>query len=317
MARPKIVFTEALAERAQADLDALDSNRAAFKLRAIVSATKHPVAQAAEIMGVAAETVWRWGAAYAEQGVGALCPKPKKPRASKLTKEQKAQALKWIDEAKAPSGRHAHWTLEKLCQAFIDEFNVELSINAIWAWLRKEGKKLKVPRPKHYKADEAAQEAFKKNRRASGKEPGRHSLLFRRRALRQPAVSREVLGHEGRAPSGQGKDRLRQFLRLQRRMPLDRGELHAFPAVREHSNDEHVSDGAWGVAGRPPVHPGNGPGRLAQVKGAESAAKHRDGIPAGLFAGAEPGGAAMGLAEAEHDTEQVFRHARRGHGRGR
>ena len=208
MARPKIVFTEALAERAQADLGALDSNRVAFKLRAIVSAAKHPVGQVAEIMGVAAETVWRWGVAYAEQGVGALCPKPKKPRASKLSKEQKGLALKWIDESRAPSGRHAHWTLEKLRQAFIDEFEVALTANAIWVWLRKEGKKLKVPRPKHYKADEAAQEGFKKNGRASERQPGCHSLLFRRGTLRQPAIFRKILGNERRAPHRESEDRL-------------------------------------------------------------------------------------------------------------
>ena len=60
------------------------------------------------------------------------------------------------------------------------------------------------------------------------------------------------------------------------------------------------------MAGRPPLHPDNGPGRMAHVKGAESAAKHRDSIPAGILAGTESRGAAVGLAEAEHHTQPLF-----------
>ena len=164
MARPKLVFTEALALRAQADLDTLDRNRVAQKLRAIISAVKYPVSQVAEISGVATETVWRWATAYAKGGIEGIYPKAKKSRRSKLTAKQKDEALRWVDGSKTPEGKYVHWTLEKLRQAFIDRFKVTLSVNAIWTWLRKEGRKLKVPRPKHYKADAVAQEEFKKKR---------------------------------------------------------------------------------------------------------------------------------------------------------
>jgi len=166
MARPKAGFMEGLAEQAQSDLDAMDSKGLAVKLKAIIAASKHKVETVADIMGVGKQSVCRWAKRYREEGLEGLHPKPKKPRSSKLSKEQKEQVLKWLDGSKTPSGRHAHWTLAKLRQAFIDEFSVVLSINAIWEWLRKEGKKLKVPRPKHYKADGAAQEEFKKKRRS-------------------------------------------------------------------------------------------------------------------------------------------------------
>ena len=162
MARPKASDLGCLAERAQADLAALDNGKAVLKLRAIVAVSAHPFETAAEILGVTVQSICNWIKAYRAGGLERLYPKAKRPKPSKLSEEQKAQALKWLDAAKTPGGRHAHWTLEKLRQAFIDEFGTELSINAIWVWLRKEGKKLKVPRPKHYKADEAAQEEFKK-----------------------------------------------------------------------------------------------------------------------------------------------------------
>jgi putative transposase len=166
MGRPKAAFMEALAERARSDLRTVDAQGIAVKLKAVIAASKHKVGDVADIMGVGKQSVCRWAKAYREEGLEGLRPKPKKPKPSKLSDEQKAQALEWIDGAKAPDGRHAHWTLEKLRQAFIDKFEVALTVNAIWEWLRKEGRKLKVPRPKHYKADGAAQEAFKKKPRS-------------------------------------------------------------------------------------------------------------------------------------------------------
>ena len=169
MARRKPAFLDELAERAQADLKTVDRQRAAFKLNAIMAVTRHTAEKVADVMGTAPQTIWRWAKAYREEGLSGLQPKPKRPKPSKLSEEQKAQALKWLDESKTPGGRHAHWTLEKLRQAFIDEFKVELGTTTIWTWLCKEGRKLKVPRPKHYKADGAAQEEFKKKRRRSRK----------------------------------------------------------------------------------------------------------------------------------------------------
>jgi transposase len=164
MARPKSVFTKALAERAQADLDALGRDKAADRLWAIICAAKFPLDQVAEVSRVSAETIWRWAVAYTKGGVEGLAPKPKKPKPSKLAPGQKETVLRWIDEARTPKGKHAHWTLEKLGQAISAEFGVCLSANAIWAWLRNEGMKPKAPRPRHYEADGQAQEEFKKKR---------------------------------------------------------------------------------------------------------------------------------------------------------
>jgi len=162
MSRPKSLFSEGLAARAQADLGMLEHNKITLKLRAIISATKHPLGVVAEILGVTAETIWRWATAYRRDGLAGLYPKPRKPKPSKLSSEQKEQSLSWLASGKSAKGEDIHWTLERLRHAIFEEFGITLGINTIWVWLRKENLKPKVPRPRHYEADRQAQEAFKK-----------------------------------------------------------------------------------------------------------------------------------------------------------
>lgn len=162
MARPKSTCSAELARRAQEDLDALDQHGVTRKLRAIVAASRLPIATVAEVLGVAAETIWRWAKAYDRHGVEGLYQKPRRAKPSKLTPTQKEQVLSWIDECRMPGGKEVHWTLERLRQAIIDHFGVTLGINTLWVWLRKENRKPKIPRPRHYKGDAQAQEAFKK-----------------------------------------------------------------------------------------------------------------------------------------------------------
>lgn len=162
MARPKSLFSPELAARAQADLDALDHHGIVQKLRAIVACSKLPAESVANVLGVASETIWRWAKAYENNGLEGLYPKSRRSKPSKLNNEQKAEVLAWVDECKSPDGNQVYWTLERLRQSITDHFGVVLGINTIWVWLRKEARKLKVPRPRHINGDEKAQEAFKK-----------------------------------------------------------------------------------------------------------------------------------------------------------
>jgi transposase len=143
MSRSKTTFTEDLAARALADLGNVDRSDLARKLQAIIAATKHPVAQAAEVAGVATETVWRWANAYSKNGLEGL-----KGKLSKLTNEQRAEALSWLNSGETIKGGNAHWTLDRLRRAISQEFGVALSITAVWVWLRKEGRSLRAPRPR-------------------------------------------------------------------------------------------------------------------------------------------------------------------------
>ena len=169
MARPKSIFLEDLAVRAQSDINSLKDSKVALKLKAIIAATKYSLSIVAEIFGVAEETIWRWGTSYRKDGLDGLYSKPRRPKPSKLTSAQKAEILSWLDTGKTAQGEYIHWTLERLRYAISETFEVTLGINTIWVWLRKENLKLKVPRPQHYKADKQAQEAFKKTLYSGGR----------------------------------------------------------------------------------------------------------------------------------------------------
>jgi transposase len=162
MARPKAADMGEPAERAKADLKTLDAHGVAEKLGAIRAAAKHPLET---VTDVAAQTVLRWVDAYRRGGAGGLRPKPKRPRPSKLDAAQKPAVLSWMGAGETAGGEAVHWTPERLRAAIGGEFGVDLSANAIWVWLRKEGWSLKVPRPRRHAADPAGQGGFKKKLR--------------------------------------------------------------------------------------------------------------------------------------------------------
>jgi transposase len=166
MARPKAADIAEIAKRAKEDLAAYDSRGAAVKLKAIMATADLPVATVAQVMATTLQTVLRWVRAYREGGVDALLPRPKRPRRPKLSADQRAAVLSWLDSESTASGEPVHWTLDGLRAAIAEEFGVTLARSAIWKWLRKEGRKPKVPRPRHHLADADAQAAFKKKRRS-------------------------------------------------------------------------------------------------------------------------------------------------------
>jgi transposase len=134
-----------LAERALADLNALDRDGTVAKLGAIVAAAKHPLENVADVAGVVRQTVLRWVDAYRRGGVAGLRPRPKRPRPSKLDARQKAAVLAWLGTGKTPEGEPVRWTLKRLRAAIKAEFGVDLGASTIWVWLRKEGRWPKTP----------------------------------------------------------------------------------------------------------------------------------------------------------------------------
>jgi len=93
MSRPESLFSSELASRAQADLDALDHHGIVQKLRAIVACSKLPVEAVANVLGVAAETIWRWAKAYEKHGLEGRYPKSRRAKPSKLNTDQKGVVL--------------------------------------------------------------------------------------------------------------------------------------------------------------------------------------------------------------------------------
>jgi hypothetical protein len=98
----------------------------------------------------------------------------------------------------AEEAEAVHWTLEGLRAAIKEEFGVDLCVAAIWVWLRKEGWRQKVSRPRHHAAD-AEQEEFKKNGGDSKGQPRRGRLLLRRgRFGTKPAFGKRWARRGGR-----------------------------------------------------------------------------------------------------------------------
>jgi transposase len=153
MARPKPVFTEELAGRAEADTGAPDGGGAVQKPKATAAVARLPAE--------AAGTVQRWAVAYARDGVAGPRRKGDGPRPSKLDAGQRATVLSWLEMEKTAKGEVVHWTLEGLRAAIAGEFGVGICANAIWVWLRKEGWRQKVPRPRRHAADAAAGARFR------------------------------------------------------------------------------------------------------------------------------------------------------------
>ena len=97
MARPKSLFLEDLAVRAQSDLNFLKDSKIALKLKAIIAATKHSISIVAEIFGVVEETIWRWGTSYRKEGLDGLYPKPRRPNLQNLLQLRKLKYfLGWM-----------------------------------------------------------------------------------------------------------------------------------------------------------------------------------------------------------------------------
>jgi|GEM_PF-378460 len=162
MSRPKSLCCAELAKQAQADMKNLEASKVILKLLAIIAMSKYPDKLVADMFTVTAATLHRWAKRYGQEGLDGLYAKVKKAKPSKLNPDQKDVVLAWVDACKSPQGEDVHWTLEKLRQSIADEFGPRLALNTIWVWLRKSGRTLKVPRPRHNQADEQAQADFKK-----------------------------------------------------------------------------------------------------------------------------------------------------------
>jgi len=152
--RPKVVFTEELAAQALADLEVETHPKVIKKLQAIASAAKYPVTVVADISHVSTQTLREWAHAYKVNGLSGLYPKVYTARATKLSRAQKDEILKWVDECRTPQGEITHWTLDRLRSAINETFGITLGINTIWVWLRKENRKLKAPRIRQRKPGE-------------------------------------------------------------------------------------------------------------------------------------------------------------------
>ena len=126
-----------------------------------------------QLSGDDARTVQRWVRRYNQQSLEGLKDRPRSGRKPKIPKD-KEQALQerldagptQADGVTTFTGRHLRGVLER-------EFGVIYSLDGVYKLLHRLGYSWLMPRPRHERADAAAQEAFKKTRRCSSNRSSR------------------------------------------------------------------------------------------------------------------------------------------------
>ena len=163
MPRPKEVISVDLVQRAKEALNNVPDHKICLRLQAIISSAQHPLHLVTTILGTSRVSLWRWTKRFSSKGVAGLIDEPKGHKPPKLNQAQRQQVASWLEERRTSQGESIHWTLAKLKTAIFTDFQVHLSQAALWHLVRQMGFKQKVPRPRHAKADNQAQESFKKN----------------------------------------------------------------------------------------------------------------------------------------------------------
>lgn len=156
MSRTVTTITPDLVTQAQACLDKLgDVGPVSIRLRAIIAAYHHGVKQVCEVLDVSRPSVHRWMVKFRQEGVEGLRNASKPPR-SKLNAAQKAELKRWL-EAKPTS------TLKELVIRIEEEMGMPINKSSVHRTLLQLGFAHITGRKRYYKANQAAQESFKKN----------------------------------------------------------------------------------------------------------------------------------------------------------
>ena len=110
-----------------------------------------------------------WVGRYRAGGVDALMPKKQPGRARRLDAEQERQLCEQLDAGPAAASGRSAFTGRDVRDLIARQFGKAYSLNGAYRLMHRLGYSWLMPRPRHPKADAAAEEAFKKKRsRRSG-----------------------------------------------------------------------------------------------------------------------------------------------------
>jgi transposase len=165
MSRPKVLLDAATIVKAEESLATIKEAKLVIQLKAILATRDHRVEDVASILRVSHRSIFRWIHRFQDGGVKALRDRPRGHRRAKLNEEQKAAVEQWVVGGTTADGKPVLWTVEKLRLAIAKEFGVSMAKTPLWLLLRKMNLVPRRPRPRHAKADPAAQAAFKKTSR--------------------------------------------------------------------------------------------------------------------------------------------------------
>jgi len=128
-----------------------------------------PAHRIARALSVSEPAIWKWLGQYNRGGPTGLQRQGRGGRRwGFLSLEQEAALLSRVQEQ---AGRGQVLTAKHLLPQVRRAVGHEVSLHYVYGLLRRHGWRKLAPRPRHVKADPAAQEAFKKGRRRSSKMP--------------------------------------------------------------------------------------------------------------------------------------------------
>jgi transposase len=134
-----------------------------LRLRAVILALGGRSApEIAQALGAGRRTVQEWVKRYNAEGLDGLVDRPGRGRPCRLTEPQLARLRDRIDAGPAPEDGACTLRGPEVRALLEREFGVAYSPAAVYFLLHRLGYEPLDPRPRHIKADPAAQEEFKK-----------------------------------------------------------------------------------------------------------------------------------------------------------
>lgn len=152
---PQLISDE-LYEQAQTLLKTLSqTNRAAIRLRAIVSAKEFGVNLVAKVFGVTSNTLRAWVKAFSKESYAGLDYQPGRGRKSKITEEHKQAIMNWIKA-------DCTITIQAIVEKLKDVYKLHSSRSAVHRVLHQLKLSYITPRPTHHKQNASSHQEFKK-----------------------------------------------------------------------------------------------------------------------------------------------------------
>ena len=156
MGLPPQLITEELYAKAVHRLNSLKKdNRAAFRLRAIVSAKEQGVGNVAKVFGITTNTLRSWIKGFAKSSMEGLEYKTGRGRKGQFLEVHYKAIQEWTKE-------DPNLTIQKVIKKLEEAFNLKASKSVFHRALHRINLAYITPRPVHHKQDQSTHEAFKK-----------------------------------------------------------------------------------------------------------------------------------------------------------
>jgi transposase len=162
MPSPKLLSADMFL-KAEEDFKNLKEGIVAKKLLAIINYSRLSSLELSKIFKVSPKTILNWIKKYKEEGIEGLKEKRGGNYPPKLQADIWEEFLSYVIKGKDFDGKEINWTLKKMVKALESQYGIKISEEGVRLRLKKSNIVLRRPRRRHYKANHAAQESFKKN----------------------------------------------------------------------------------------------------------------------------------------------------------